>query len=69
MIGCAGRDGEAAESVLFFQYKNVAISTSIAKKSGLDKEIYSSALRFLFRRVNILSIQPPILLNIKYLSL
>jgi ATP-dependent DNA helicase RecQ len=52
MIGRAGRDGEAAESVLFFQYKNVAISTSIAKKSGLDKEIIDCKIRGLNKMAN-----------------
>jgi ATP-dependent DNA helicase RecQ len=52
MIGRAGRDGEAAESVLFFQYRNVAISTSIAKKSGLDKEIIDCKIRGLNKMAN-----------------
>ena len=52
MIGRAGRDGEAAESILFFQYKNVAISTSIAKKSGLDKEIIDCKIRGLNKIAN-----------------
>jgi len=52
MIGRAGRDGEAAESVLFFQYRNVAISTSIAKKSGLDQEIIDSKVRGLNKMAN-----------------
>jgi RecQ family ATP-dependent DNA helicase len=52
MIGRAGRDGDAAESVLFFQYRNVAISTSIAKKSGLDKEIIDCKIRGLNKMAN-----------------
>ena len=52
MIGRAGRDGDASESVLFFQYKNVAISTSLAKKSGLDKEIIDCKIRGLNKIAN-----------------
>ncbi len=39
MIGRAGRDGKAAESILLFQYKNIAIGTSMIRKSDMDKEI------------------------------
>uniref|UniRef100_A0A6C0HVP8 Helicase n=1 Tax=viral metagenome TaxID=1070528 RepID=A0A6C0HVP8_9ZZZZ len=52
MIGRAGRDGDAAESVLLFQYRNIAISTSIAKKSGLDKEIIECKVRGLNKIAN-----------------
>ncbi len=52
MIGRAGRDNDAAESVLFFQYRNVAISTSIAKKSGLNKDIIDSKVRGLNKIAN-----------------
>lgn len=52
MIGRAGRDGDAAESILLFQYRNIAISTSIAKKSGLDKEIIECKVRGLNKIAN-----------------
>lgn len=52
MIGRAGRDGEAAESVLLFQYKNVAIGTSMIKKGGFDKEIETSKLKSLNKMAN-----------------
>ena len=49
MIGRAGRDGEAAESVLLFQYKNVIIGNNLIKKSGLDTEIIETKLKGLNR--------------------
>ena len=52
MIGRAGRDNLAAESVLLFQYKNVAIGTSMIKKGGFDKELESSKLRSLNKMAN-----------------
>ncbi len=52
MIGRAGRDGEAAESVLLFQYKNVAIGTSMIKKGGFDKELENAKLRCLNKMAN-----------------
>jgi RecQ family ATP-dependent DNA helicase len=52
MIGRAGRDNEAAESVLFFQYKNVAIGTSMIKKGGFDKDIMDCKLRSLNKMAN-----------------
>jgi ATP-dependent DNA helicase RecQ len=52
MIGRAGRDGEASESILLFQYKNVAIGTSMIKKGGFDKELENSKLRSLNKMAN-----------------
>lgn len=52
MIGRAGRDGEASESILLFQYKNVAIGTSMIKKGGFDKDLESSKLRSLNKMAN-----------------
>jgi len=52
MIGRAGRDGDAAESVLFFQYRNVAIGTSMIKKGGFDKELETSKLKNLNKMAN-----------------
>ena len=52
MIGRAGRDNNAAESILLFQYKNVAIGTSMIKKGGFDKELESSKLRSLNKMAN-----------------
>jgi len=52
MIGRAGRDGLESESVLFFQYKNVAIGTSMIKKSGLDEDVMESKLRGLNKMAN-----------------
>ncbi len=48
MIGRAGRDGDAAESIVLFRNKhkqNVAITLSMAKKNNLDKDIIDSKLR------------------------
>jgi ATP-dependent DNA helicase RecQ len=52
MIGRAGRDGEAAESVLLFQYKNIAIGTSMIKKSGFDKEVENNKIKGLNKMAN-----------------
>ena len=52
MIGRAGRDGEAAESILLFQYKNVAIGTSMIKKSDIDKEVMDNKIRCLNKMAN-----------------
>ncbi len=52
MIGRAGRDNDAAEAILLFQYKNVAIGTSMIKKGGFDKEIETSKLRCLNKIAN-----------------
>jgi ATP-dependent DNA helicase RecQ len=47
MIGRAGRDGAAAESVLLFQYKNVAIGTSMIEKGGFEKDVENAKLKSL----------------------
>jgi ATP-dependent DNA helicase RecQ len=51
MIGRAGRDGEAAESILLYREdkhkQNIAITYSMAKKNGLDKEIVDNKIRCL----------------------
>jgi superfamily II DNA helicase RecQ len=52
MIGRAGRDGKEAESVLFFQYKSVAIGTSLLKKSELNKEVMDCKIRGLNKMAN-----------------
>jgi RecQ family ATP-dependent DNA helicase len=52
MIGRAGRDGEASESILLFQYKNVAIGTSMIKKGGFDEDLEKSKLRSLNKMAN-----------------
>jgi ATP-dependent DNA helicase RecQ len=52
MIGRAGRDGKEAESVLFFQYKSVAIGTSMIKKGGFDKEVENSKVKGLNKMAN-----------------
>lgn len=52
MIGRAGRDGNASEAILLFQYKNIAIGTSNIKKGGFDKEIETSKLRSLNKLAN-----------------
>jgi RecQ family ATP-dependent DNA helicase len=52
MIGRAGRDNNAAETILLFQYKNIAIGTSMIKKGGFDKEIETSKLRCLNKIAN-----------------
>lgn len=52
MIGRAGRDGEAAESILLFQYKNIAIGTSMIKKSGLETEIMDNKIKSLNKIAN-----------------
>ena len=52
MIGRGGRDGEAAEAILLFQYKNIAINTSNIKKGGFDKEIMDCKLKSLNKMAN-----------------
>jgi superfamily II DNA helicase RecQ len=52
MIGRAGRDGDAAESILLFQYKNIAIGTSMIKKNGFDKEVENNKIKGLNRMAN-----------------
>jgi ATP-dependent DNA helicase RecQ len=52
MIGRAGRDGKEAESVLFFQYKSVAIGTSLLKKSDMDKEVVDCKIKGLNKMAN-----------------
>jgi ATP-dependent DNA helicase RecQ len=52
MIGRAGRDGNASEAILLFQYKNIAIGTSMIKKGGFDKELETSKLRSLNKLAN-----------------
>ena len=52
MIGRAGRDGDAAESILLFQYKNIAIGTSMIKKNGFDKDVENNKIKGLNRMAN-----------------
>jgi superfamily II DNA helicase RecQ len=52
MIGRGGRDGKAAEAILLFQYKNIAINTSNIKKGGFDKEIMDCKLKSLNKMAN-----------------
>ncbi len=52
MIGRGGRDGKEAESVLFFQYKSVAIGTSLLKKSDMDKEVVDCKIKGLNKMAN-----------------
>jgi ATP-dependent DNA helicase RecQ len=51
MIGRAGRDGDAAESIVLYREdkhkQNIAITLSTAKKNGLDKEIVDNKIRCL----------------------
>lgn len=47
MIGRAGRDNEAAESIIFFQYKAIIISKSMLKKSGMETNIVNSKINCL----------------------
>ena len=47
MIGRAGRDGEAAESILFFQYQNIIINKSMLKKSEMEAEVMDSKINCL----------------------
>lgn len=47
MIGRAGRDGEAAEAILFFQYQNIIINKSMLKKSEMDAEVMDSKMNCL----------------------
>ena len=46
-IGRAGRDSKPAETILFFQYKNIAISKHLNKKANMDFNIIKHKSRCL----------------------
>ncbi len=42
MIGRAGRDGDAAESILFFRYQNIIVNKSMLQKTEMEQEVKDS---------------------------
>ena len=51
-VGRCGRNNESAEAILFFQYKNIAIATSMIKKNNTEGEITDNKINGLKKMAN-----------------